>query len=110
MQINMNKYILRIPIKAEAITRTRDDFEKQMSPWRYKETYAKNEKEARAEKKKDERAYLDRYTQAAQNAMRFAETDRRERNVKVEGHRKNLGLITAALKQTTLPRSLSQLI
>lgn len=43
----MNKYILRIPIKAEAITRTRDDFEKQMSPWRYKETYAKNEKEAR---------------------------------------------------------------
>jgi len=64
------------------------------------QSIAENEKEARAEKKKDERAYLDRYTQAAQNAMRFAETDRRERNVKVEGHRKNLGLITAAIKQT----------
>lgn len=61
---------------------------------------AEAEEEARKQKKLDERAYLDRYTQAAQNAMRFAETDRRERNTKVEGHRKNLGLISAALKQT----------
>jgi len=58
------------------------------------------EDEARKQKKLDERAYLDRYTQAAQNALRFAETDRQERNTKVDTHRKNLGLITSALKQT----------
>jgi len=58
------------------------------------------EDEARKQKKLDERAYLDRYTQAAQNALRFAETDRQERNTKVDTHRKNLGLITAAIKGT----------
>lgn len=58
------------------------------------------EDEARKQKKLDERAYLDRYTQAAQNALRFAEIDRQERNTKVESHKKNLGLITAAIKGT----------
>lgn len=58
------------------------------------------EDEAKKQKKLDERAYLDRYTQAAQNALRFAETDRQERNTKVDTHRKNLGLITAAIKGT----------
>jgi len=62
--------------------------------------FGEAQEQEKKEKKADERAYLDRYTQAAQNAMRFAETDRRERNSKVDSHRSNLGIITAAIKQT----------
>lgn len=49
-------------------------------------------------KKEEEKAYLDRYTRAAQNAQTQITNDRNKRTEKVDNHKSNLSLLTETIK------------